>query len=170
MAKRIPKLHLTQLNGFWRQVDRSGGANACWLWTGFTRENGYGVIGIKYKEYRVHRVSYFIEHGRIDNDRLVLHRCDVRACVNPAHLFLGTPKDNSQDAVKKGRNAKLFGERNGKAKLTRQTVRTIKRMLKDKANGRCNLRQHEIARRFGVSEATVSYLKNGGRWDFITVR
>jgi hypothetical protein len=170
VAKRIPKLHLTQLNRFWRQVDRSGGANACWLWTGFTRENGYGVIGIKCKEYKVHRVSYFIEHGRIDNDRLVLHSCDVRACVNPAHLFLGTPKDNSQDAVKKGRNAKLFGELNGKAKLTRQRVRAIKRLLKDKANGRCDLHQYEIARQFGVSEATVSYLKNGGRWDFITIR
>lgn len=170
VAKRIPKLHLTQLNRFWRQVDRSGGADACWLWTGFTRENGYGIIGIKYKEYKVHRVSYFIEHGRIDNDRLVLHRCDVRACVNPAHLFLGTPKDNSQDAVRKGRNAKLFGERNGKAKLTRQMVRAIKRLLRDKANGRCALRQYEIVRQFGVSEATVSYLKNGGRWDFITIR
>jgi hypothetical protein len=170
VAKRIPKLHLTQLNRFWRQVDRSGGAGACWLWTGFVRENGYGVIGIKCKEYRVHRVSYFIEHGRIDNDRLVLHRCDVRACVNPAHLFLGTPKDNSQDAVRKGRNAKLFGERNGKAKLTRRTVRAIKRLLRDKAKGRCDLRQYEIARQFGVSEATVSYLKNGGRWDFITIR
>src|SRR5215216_4075353 len=93
--------------------------------------------------------SYFVEHGRTDNDRLVLHRCDVRACVNPTHLFLGTPKDNSQDAVMKGRNTKLYGEQNGKAKLTRQKVRAIKRMLMDKANGRCNLRQYEIARRFG---------------------
>lgn len=170
VAKRIPKLHLTQVDRFWKHVDRSGGPDACWLWTGFIREYGYGVIGIKGKEYRVHRVSYFIEHGRIDNDRLVLHRCDVRACVNPAHLFLGTPKDNSQDAVKKGRNAKLFGERNGKAKLTRQMVRAIKLLLRDKANGRCELRQYEIAHQFGVSEATVSYLKNGGRWDFITIR
>jgi hypothetical protein len=170
MAKRIPKLHLIQINTVWTRVDCSGGPEACWLWTGYVGENGYGIASINGKQYKAHRVSHFIEHGRIDNDRLVLHRCDERACVNPAHLFLGTPKDNSQDAVKKGRNAKLFGERNGKAKLTLQKVRAIKRLLRDKANGRCELRQYEIARQFGVSEATVSYLKNGGRWDFITIR
>ena len=170
VAKRIPKLHLTQVNRFWTHVVRSDDHDACWLWTGYIRENGYGIVGIKGKEYKAHRVSYFIEYGRIDNDRLVLHRCDVRNCVNPAHLFLGTPKDNSQDAVRKGRTARLYGEQNGKAKLTRQTVRAIKRLLRDTADGRCNLRQYEIARRFGVSEATISYLKNGGRWDFINIR
>jgi predicted XRE-type DNA-binding protein len=164
MAKRIPKLHLTQLNRFWRQVDRSRGADACWLWTGFIRENGYGSIGIKCKEYRVHRVSYFIEHGRIDNDRLVLHRCDVRACVNPSHLFLGTPKDNSQDAVRKRRNTKLYGEQNGKAKLTRAAVLAIRRICK-----RGGVYQKTVAKQFGVSEATVSYVVNGGRWGKFTV-
>jgi predicted XRE-type DNA-binding protein len=159
VAKRIPKLHLTQLNRFWKQVDRSVGPEACWLWTGFIRENGYGIIGIKGKEYKSHRVSYFIEHGHIDNDRLVLHRCDVRSCVNPAHLFLGTPKDNSQDAVRKGRNTRLYGEQNGKAKLTRAEVLSIRRMCK-----RQGVYQKTVAKQFGVSEATVSYIVNGGRW------
>ncbi len=163
VAKRIPKLHITQINRFWRHVDRSGGADACWLWTGFTRENGYGSIGLKYKEYKAHRVSYFIEHGRIDNDRLVLHRCDVRACVNPAHLFLGTPKDNSQDAVRKGRNTKLYGERNGKARLTRAAVLAIRRLCR-----RDGVYQKTVAKQFGVSEATVSYVVNGGRWGKFT--
>ncbi len=167
MAKPIPKLHFIQVNRFWTHVDCSDGPGACWLWAGHVGENGYGITRVKGKQYKAHRVSYLIEHGRIDNDRFVLHRCDFRACVNPEHLFLGTPKDNSQDAVKKGRNTKLYGERNGKAKLTRQKVRAIKRLLADKADGRCDLRQYEIARRFGVSEATVSYLKNGGRWDFL---
>ena len=163
VAKRIPKLHLTQLNRFRRKVDRSGGANECWLWTGFIRENGYGVIGIKGKEYKAHRVSYFVEHGRTDNDRLVLHRCDVRACVNPTHLFLGTPKDNSQDAVMKGRNTKLYGEQNGKAKPTRAAVRAIRRMCR-----RGGIYQKTVAKQFGVSEAAVSYVVNGGRWGKLT--
>jgi hypothetical protein len=159
MAKRIPKLHYTQIDRFWRNVDRSGGPDACWLWTGFTRPNGYGSIGIKYKEYKAHRVSYFIEHGSIDSDTLILHRCDVRACVNPAHLFRGTPKDNSQDAVRKGRNTRLYGEQNGKAKLTRAAIVKIRRLYK--AGG---VFQRELAEQFGVCEATISYVINGGRW------
>jgi hypothetical protein len=159
VAKRIPKLHRTQINRFWSHVDRAGGPEACWLWTGFTRSNGYGEIGINYKGYKAHRVSYFLEHGRIDNDTLILHRCDVRACVNPAHLFQGTPKDNSQDAVRKGRNTRLYGERNGRAKLTRAAIMKIRRLYK--AGG---VFQRELAAQFGVCEATISYVINGGRW------
>lgn len=158
-AKHIPKLTFSQIDRFWKQVDCSRGPDSCWLWTGYLRENGYGVIGINRNEYKVHRVSYFLQHGRIDNDTLVLHRCDVRACVNPAHLFLGTPKDNSQDAVKKGRNAKLYGERNGKAKLTRADVLAIRRMCR-----RGGVYQKTVAKQFGVSEATVSYVVHGERW------
>lgn len=160
--KRIPKLHLTQLDRFWRNVDRSGGPDSCWPWTGYVRESGYGCFGLKGKEFKAHRVSYFIEHGSIDNDWLVLHHCDVRSCVNPAHLFLGTPKDNSQDAVTKGRNTRLFGEQNGKAKLTRAAVLSIRRMCSK------GVYQKTAARRFGVSEATVSYIVNGGRWKQLT--
>ncbi len=159
MAKRIPELHFLQINRFRTRVDCSGGPEPCWLWTGYVGENGYGVASINGKGYKAHRVSYFIEHGRIDKDRLVLHRCDVRACVNPAHLFPGTPKDNSRDAVKKGRNTRLYGEQNGKAKLTRADVLAIRRLCR-----RGGVYQKTVARQFGVSEATVSYVVNGGRW------
>jgi hypothetical protein len=162
MAKRIPKLFPTQVNRFWNHVERSGGPDACWLWTGYISENGYGIASIIGRQYKAHRVSYFIEHGQIDNDRLVLHRCDVRACVNPAHLFLGTPKDNSQDAVRKRRNTKLYGEQNGKAKLTRAAVLAIRRICKR------GVYQKTVAKQFGVSEATVSYVINGGRWGKFT--
>lgn len=162
MAKRIPKLHFTQVNRFWSYVERPDDPDVCWLWTGYISENGYGIFGFNGRQYKAHRVSYVIEHGRIDNDRLVLHRCDVRACVNPAHLFLGTPKDNSQDAVKKGRNTKLYGEQNGKTKLTRVAVLAIRRICKR------GVYQKTVAKQFGVSEATVSYVVNGGRWGKLT--
>jgi hypothetical protein len=162
-AKHIPKLTFSQIDRFWKQVDCSGGTDACWPWTGFLRESGYGIIGINYKEYKTHRVSYFIEHRQIEDDRFVLHRCDVRSCVNPAHLFLGTPKDNSQDAVRKGRNTKLYGEQNGKARLTRAAVLAIRRICK-----RGGVYQKTVAKQFGVSEATISYVVNGGRWGKLT--
>jgi DNA invertase Pin-like site-specific DNA recombinase len=79
------------------------------------------------------------------------------------HLFEGTPKDNSQDAVRKGRNTRLYGEQNGKAKLTRAAVLAIRRMCR-----RGGVYQKDVARQFGVSEATVSYVVNGGRWRKVT--
>jgi HNH endonuclease len=169
MAKYIPKLHLAQINRFLHYVDYSGGPNSCWLWTGAVKQRtGYGSIWINGRELKVHRVAYFLEHGRIDDSLMVLHTCDVRLCVNPAHLYQGTARDNSRDMSRRGRVRKMYGETNGKAKLTRRTVRAIKKMLAEKASGRCHLRQYEIALHFGVSQATVSYLKNGGRWDFLT--
>ncbi len=99
----------------------------------------------------------------------MLHRCDVRACVNPKHLVQGTAKDNSQDAVRKGRNIRLYGEQNGKAKLTRRKVKDIKRMLRAVADGKLKMYQYQIAHYHGVSPATVSYLKNGGRWANISL-
>ena len=90
--------------------------------------------------------------------RWILHRCDVRY-ASTRHLFQGTPKDNSQDAVRKGRNTRLYGEQNGKAKLTRAAVLKIRRLYK--AGG---VFQRTLAKQFGVSEATISYVISGGRW------
>lgn len=97
----------------------------------------------------------------------VLHSCDNRRCCNPQHLRQGTPKQNSHDSVKRGRNTRLRGEHNGKAKLTRRQVESIRKMLRDVAAGKLKMYQYQIAERHSVSAATVSYLKNGGRWDHI---
>lgn len=80
----------------------------CWLWVGAQYGNGYGhfTIGTRklgYKTYSAHRVSFTINVGGIKNGLFVLHKCDVRACVNPDHLFLGTQKDNIRDCLKKKR-------------------------------------------------------------------
>lgn len=164
-SKPIPKLSLIEQNRFWHRVDTSAGRNSCWNWTGFLRPNGYGVCGFRSTEYKAHRVAFFLSNGRIRSDLLVLHSCDNRRCCNPRHLRQGTPKQNSQDSVRKGRNTRLRGEHNGKAKLTQRQVREIRKMLRAAADGKIKIYQYQIARYYGVSEATVSYLKNGGRWD-----
>ena len=75
----------------------------CWMWTGYRTPDGYGRIQINYKRIKAHRLSWEVHNGSIPEGLFVLHKCDVRDCVNPNHLFLGTQKDNIHDAIKKGR-------------------------------------------------------------------
>lgn len=77
--------------------------SGCWLWEKSLDRGGYGVIRPDYVLLRAHRLSYEIYNGVADERLYVLHRCDVRCCVNPEHLFLGTHADNMQDMVRKGR-------------------------------------------------------------------
>ena len=76
----------------------------CWLWTGETDYNkGYGRVNWNAKAHRAHRWSYALHYGEFDSSLMVLHKCDVKLCVRPDHLFLGTAWDNNKDMEKKGR-------------------------------------------------------------------
>ena len=76
----------------------------CFNWTGYKDYQGYGNIKINYKHMRVHRISYQLHYGVDPLELFVCHRCDNPSCINPQHLFLGTPKDNMQDKIRKGRH------------------------------------------------------------------
>ncbi len=81
-----------------------GMPDGCWIWTASKNEFGYGYFGVKNKMHKSHRVAYQIFIGPITDNLLVCHTCDNTACVNPAHMFLGSPKDNMVDMRVKGRD------------------------------------------------------------------
>lgn len=140
---------------FWEKVDKTGD---CWLWTAGTTIYGYGVIGVgPHKVGHAHRISYEWAYGRIPNGLHVCHRCDVPACVRPAHLFLGTAQDNLADMARKGRSA--HGSKNPNARLTEAGVAEIRRRYA--AGG---VLQRELADEFGVSRSTVTTICQGKRW------
>ena len=84
---------------FWAKVEKTDG---CWLWTASTINSGYGAVGFMGHRTTAHRMSWFLAHGSWP-DLCVLHRCDVKLCVRPDHLFLGTQADNVRDMDEKGR-------------------------------------------------------------------
>lgn len=139
----------------------------CWIWTGSVTNSGYGQIKIGNRKdpggrrgKRVHRLLYEAIHGDISEDVVCCHKCDVRLCVNPDHIFLGTREDNQKDMASKGRAAK--GERNGFSKLTEDQVKEIKSLLGKKM-------QKEIATKFGVRQNLISRISTGQIWRHVDV-
>lgn len=81
------------------EVDRNG----CWIWTGTRNHAGYGFFPIKHRYFMAHRLSHEMHIGPIADGLVVMHLCDVPACINPSHLRADTPRANSQDMAQKAR-------------------------------------------------------------------
>lgn len=128
----------------------------CWLWTGATSLNGYGVTSYKKQCLRAHRMMYELTKGPIPDGMYVCHSCDVRLCCNPDHLFLGSHFDNMVDMFEKGRAPR--GDHNGNHKLTPEQVLEIRRLSGEGLSGA------ELSRRFGISSVQVSKIVRRTRW------
>jgi DNA-binding XRE family transcriptional regulator len=134
----------------------------CWKTDFSCIRGGYPKISVEGKIKLVHRVMYELHFGEIPPGMYVCHTCDNRKCVNPDHLFLGTPQDNMDDMKNKGRSRK--GSQHGRAKLNEEQVLEIKRLLAEK-----DLTHEKIAKRFGVSRQTITHIKNGKYWNYRSI-
>lgn len=129
----------------------------CWIWLGHILSKGYGEIEFRGVKIRAHRASWLAYRGPIPDGLFVCHHCDMRPCINPDHLFLGTNLDNMRDCAKKSRirSGMLRGEDSPKAKLTASQVELIR------ADSRST---YLLAAAFGVSKNTINSIKRGTTW------
>lgn len=145
-----------------RPVEFTVGENSCFIVTSHTPyTSGYVVVGKKSKKTALHRIVYEECFGEIPEGMVVRHKCDVRNCINPEHLEIGTQHDNVMDTVKRGRTLK--GERHPGHKLSEQTVREIKALM---AAGKRNC---EISKAFNINKSTICNIKRGTAWSSITI-
>lgn len=139
-----------------RQLDASTG---CWLWTK-SGSSGYGTVHWKGEYWRVHRIAavLWLEPPTAEKN-FVCHRCDVRACFNPEHLYWGNAADNMRDALNRGRRA--VGEQHSRAKVTAEQVREIRTRYAQGETGRV------LATAYGISLTATHCIIRRKSWAHI---
>ena len=162
--------------------------DTCWLWTAALGRTGYARFWLGVKTHYAHRISWLLFRGSIPEGMLVCHTCDVRHCVNPDHLFLGTHKDNAQDAIQKGRKVISRGNKHGSRTMPWRVARGERHSSKTKPHRVCRGERHGnskltddavieiraeratgtpkvvLAERFQVSVNTIEYVEGYKTW------
>lgn len=173
----VGKIRQPMADRFWSKVQKAGPTvrpelGPCWVWIGSRQKKGHGTLRIGKRVEKAHRVSYFLHRKRWPS-QWVLHKCDNSSCVNPKHLYEGTPQDNVDDRGSRDRFVPLRGSANGmhqrpdlaargeahgKSKLTESVVGEIRELF---------LKGHsksELALRFGVHRRTIYGVLAGKTW------
>lgn len=137
--------------------------SGCWIWLLWINPQGYGAVALGNKTFKAHRVSYELATGVRPPEGLdVCHRCDVRCCVNPDHLFLGSRKDNMADCISKGRFSFTGrGEENPQSKLTPDEVAKIKHAL-DRG-----VSMAALGREYNVTKQCICHIRDGLTWSHV---
>lgn len=146
----IAESSATLADYFWKYTTPKD-PDSCWLWQGSVNPNGYGIGCFKYKRQGAHVIAYIVCIGPVPDGQYVLHTCDTRLCVNPAHLQLGSSRDNTIDAYTKGR----------RGRVTPDEVRELRRL---RAEG-WSLRK--LAAHFNLPYSTVNYIARGLSYSYI---
>lgn len=150
---------------FWPRVNKT---ESCWLWIGTRNHYGYGCLKLGGRSGRLltaHRIAFELTHGPIPEGLRVLHTCDVPACVNPAHLYLGTAADNTRDMIDRGRHGWVRhpesvprGEQGGGHKLTTADVQAIR------ADHAAGMSLGSLGRRHSVSKQHIRRIVDRSVW------
>jgi hypothetical protein len=156
-----------RVTAFWDRVDQRG-ADECWPWQAGLTASGYGSLNKRtWGESVAHRLAWRLANeSAIPDGMFICHHCDNPPCCNPAHLFLGTAQDNMRDRNAKGRAAPKVGRLNGRAILTEDQVREIRRVYRRGHKSRQGDPRSipMLARKYGVSESAVRLVVNGQHW------
>jgi hypothetical protein len=154
----------------------------CWLWDGLKNKTGYGICyisaphlkGRKTLPVLATRLSWVLANRKdIPDGHLICHHCDNPQCINPRHLYAGTHKDNTRDAIQRGRmtqmgrfvhGPKARGEASGRSKLT--TVQVLEIKTRWAAGG---VLKKTLAAEFGVDKTQIAGILNGRVWRHVQI-
>lgn len=135
--------------------------NECWEWKGKISASGYGCLDYKGKSTSIHRVSYQYFKGIIPNKMNVCHSCDNKKCFNPLHLWLGTTKENIDDAYRKGLINTRKGSKNHHSKLKEYQILEIRVLIN------AGMKNIEIAEKYDVGHGTISLIRLNQTWKHV---
>ena len=150
----------TPRDRFWSKVTKT---DSCWLWRGSRWKNGYGEAYVAGKRKRAHRVAWELTNGTIPIDMLVCHKCDVKLCVNPDHLYVGTVADNNRDMIERRQHG-MFTKPDayrGKSRVSKLTWRAV-RAIREKLNAGKDCA--DLAKEHSVHISTIQCIRRCRTW------
>ena len=143
----MPRWTLSLPDRFWSKVEKTDG---CWLWTASLNGGGYGQFMYNHRPVAARKIAWLLTYGKPRVGLYVLHKCDVRKCVNPMHLFLGTQRENILDMITKMRG-----------NTQRLSINDVA-LVRESSDSNI-----QLAERFKVNRSTIDRIRNRKTWSHI---